>query len=189
MLAGKKKKKKCNDGPEFLEDKLNPNQKPLPDPKNPDPSITDIIFHRKHSPSTGYQKVRGKRCAPKKWSEKETKLFYKGLEMFGTDFSLIETLFSQRNKKQLLRKFHKEKKRDPSIVQLTLERHGTNIEKKLAHYGLNLATSGDQFIIGEVGKLGQRNSRKVGELGFELSLEEISNSSFDSVDQVFIFLF
>merc|ERR1711976_239355 len=101
-------------------------------------TITDMIFYRKQSPSTGQQKVRGKRCAPKKWSDKETRLFYKGLEMFGTDFSLIETLFSTRNKKQLLRKYHKEKKKNPTIIQETLHKHGTNVEKKLAHYGLNL---------------------------------------------------
>jgi len=53
MLAGKKKKKKGNDGKEFLEDKLSSTIKLGPATKNADESIADMIFHRKHSPSTG----------------------------------------------------------------------------------------------------------------------------------------
>jgi len=45
-----------------------------------------------------------------KWTEQETRKFYRALEIFGTDFSLIAQLFPHRNRIQIKNKFLKEEK-------------------------------------------------------------------------------
>jgi len=45
-----------------------------------------------------------------KWTEQETKKFYRALELFGTDFSMIAQLFPMRNRMQIKNKFLKEEK-------------------------------------------------------------------------------
>ena len=44
----------------------------------------------------------------KKWSEDDTKLFYKGLEIFGLDFSFLEIILKPRTRIEIKKKFHKE---------------------------------------------------------------------------------
>lgn len=45
-----------------------------------------------------------------KWTEEETVRFYRALELFGTDFTLITKLFPNRNRNQIKNKFLKEEK-------------------------------------------------------------------------------
>jgi uncharacterized protein (DUF2132 family) len=45
-----------------------------------------------------------------KWTEEETTRFYRALELFGTDFTLITKLFPNRNRNQIKNKFLKEEK-------------------------------------------------------------------------------
>jgi hypothetical protein len=45
-----------------------------------------------------------------KWTEEETQKFYRALEIFGTDFSLICKLFPTRNRNQIKNKFLKEER-------------------------------------------------------------------------------
>jgi len=52
----------------------------------------------------------------KKWTEKETKKFYRALELFGTDFSMIAQLFPTRNRNQMKHKFLREEKQNPEKV-------------------------------------------------------------------------
>ena len=45
----------------------------------------------------------------KKWTEEENKLFYKAIELFGLDFSMIEIILKKRSREEIKRKFLKEK--------------------------------------------------------------------------------
>ena len=45
----------------------------------------------------------------KKWTEEENKLFYKAIELFGLDFSMIEIVLKKRTREEIKRKFLKEK--------------------------------------------------------------------------------
>lgn len=55
--------------------------------------------------------------ANKKWGDIETRLFYRALRVWGTDFGLISTLFHPyRSKKQIKAKYKKEERLDPGIV-------------------------------------------------------------------------
>ena len=46
----------------------------------------------------------------KKWTEEENKLFYKAIELFGLDFSMIEIILKKRSREEIKRKFLKEKR-------------------------------------------------------------------------------
>ena len=46
----------------------------------------------------------------KKWTDEENKLFYKAIELFGLDFSMIEIVLKKRTRAEIKRKFLKEKK-------------------------------------------------------------------------------
>lgn len=43
-----------------------------------------------------------------RWSQKETQLFYKALELCGLDFTLISKLFVEKSRKQVKKKYMKE---------------------------------------------------------------------------------
>ena len=51
-----------------------------------------------------------------KWTEEETKRFYKAIEIFGADFSMIAKLFPTRNRDQIKNKFRKEEKVNVKIM-------------------------------------------------------------------------
>jgi hypothetical protein len=56
-----------------------------------------------------------------KWSEEETEFFYKALEFFGTDFSLLEIILKPRNRNQIKNKFHKEERINKEKVENSLK--------------------------------------------------------------------
>jgi len=62
------------------------------------------------------EKKRGRRKKEKseKWSQEETDKFYKALQIFGTDFSIIAKLLPGRTRKQIKNKFNREEK-DPDL--------------------------------------------------------------------------
>ncbi len=70
------------------------------------------------------------RKKPLKWSDQDTKTFYKCLEVFGTDFSMIKEVLTHMTQRQVVRKFHKEKKRNPAFVDAALQLHETNLISK-----------------------------------------------------------
>jgi len=70
------------------------------------------------------------RKKPLKWSEQDTKTFYKCLEVFGTDFAMIRKVLSHLSQRQLARKFHKEKKRNPEFIEAALQQHQSNLISK-----------------------------------------------------------
>ena len=53
----------------------------------------------------------------KKWTEEENKLFYKALELFGLDFSMIEIVLKKRKREEIKRKFLKEKKENYNEIE------------------------------------------------------------------------
>lgn len=58
-----------------------------------------------------------------KWKDKDTRLFFKALSLFGTDFSMISLLFKGRDRSQLINKYHKEERDDPTRVEHALRIH------------------------------------------------------------------
>ena len=68
-----------------------------------------------------------------KWKEKDTRLFYKALSLFGTDFSMVALLFRGRDRSQLINKYHKEERDDPEKVEAALRLHRQGGSKVLRH--------------------------------------------------------
>jgi len=60
------------------------------------------------------------RTPSEKWTTEETDVFYQALRQYGTDFSLFERLFPNRNRRQLKNKFKKEEKEHPQRVEYAL---------------------------------------------------------------------
>jgi hypothetical protein len=52
-----------------------------------------------------------------RWDDEQTELFYKGLRMFGTDFSMIANLFPDWDRRQIKLKFIIEERADPDRVR------------------------------------------------------------------------
>lgn len=52
----------------------------------------------------------------KKWTERETAKFYKALGMIGTDFTMIQKLFSHRSRDEIKRKFKREEKLNQALI-------------------------------------------------------------------------
>jgi len=67
-----------------------------------------------------------------KWTEPETKKFYRALELFGTDFSLIAQLFPNRNRMQIKNKFLKEEKTYPKKIDDIFYKKDKTASKVLA---------------------------------------------------------
>jgi hypothetical protein len=61
-----------------------------------------------------------------KWEKDETEKFFRGLELFGMDFSMIAILFPKRNRDQIKNKFHKEERVNPDGIDAALK---TNANK------------------------------------------------------------
>lgn len=56
----------------------------------------------------------------KKWTKRETAKFYKALSMIGTDFTMIQRLFSHRNRDEIKRKFKREEKLNQALIDKIL---------------------------------------------------------------------
>lgn len=62
-----------------------------------------------------------KRAKAEKWSASDTEKFFNALQQFGTDFSLIEKLFTNRSRRQIKSKFKKEEANNRVRVELALK--------------------------------------------------------------------
>ena len=62
----------------------------------------------------------GKRSKTESWDDELTDLFYRGLRMFGTDFSIISKMFPGRSRHQIKLKFNNEERRHPERIKETL---------------------------------------------------------------------
>ncbi len=76
--------------------------------------VTEGIY-----PTATYASFLNRRPTPI-WSMEETKLFYTCLQRCGTEFSVMQTFFPNRTRKQLKRKFYKEEREHPLLVQKAL---------------------------------------------------------------------
>jgi hypothetical protein len=104
-----------------------------------------------------------------KWTADETRKFYKAIEIFGADFSLIAQLFPTRNRDQIKNKFRKEEK--------------TNIQKVDEAFKKNY-TLGKRSLMDRIRNFTQAvNADEVPEIGGFAQLErQFSNTSTDSMD-------
>lgn len=55
-----------------------------------------------------------------KWTKEETILFYRGLSLCGTDFTLLEKIFTDKTRKQIKNKFTNEEKSQPERITQAL---------------------------------------------------------------------
>ena len=62
------------------------------------------------------------------WSSKETLKFYRALSVVGTDFSMMESLFKNRNRQELKLKFKKEEKINNELIDRCLSQQGQYID-------------------------------------------------------------
>ena len=69
--------------------------------------------------------IKKKRVKSIKWSQGETDKFYKALQVFGTDFTMVTLLLPGRNRKQVMNKFHKEERVNLPKINLALNQTGT----------------------------------------------------------------
>eukprot|EP00934_Nitzschia_sp_Nitz4_P002392 Nitzschia sp. Nitz4//scaffold21_size171442//147204//148820//NITZ4_002188-RA/size171442-augustus-gene-0.194-mRNA-1//1//CDS//3329542492//2387//frame0 len=60
------------------------------------------------------------RKGAQRWSLDDTKKFYEGLRMLGTDFCSMEALFENRGRRQLKRKYQQEMIKNPTLVEMAL---------------------------------------------------------------------
>ena len=56
-----------------------------------------------------------------RWGLEETRSFYKALRQVGTEFSLMQSFFPGRTRKQLKAKFQKEERAHPELVKKALD--------------------------------------------------------------------
>ena len=89
---------------------------------------------------------------PKRWSAKETRLFYRGLTLFGTDFSAIASMMLTKSRDQIINKYRKEEKTNSRKIDLALHKH--KVSDKRIHGRF------DDIFLGESEKLSKsrRNS-------------------------------
>jgi transcription factor TFIIIB component B'' len=57
---------------------------------------------------------------PNIWTAEETVLFYRGLEMFGTDFEIIAQMFPGKQRRSVKLKFNREERHNPKLVDAAL---------------------------------------------------------------------
>lgn len=74
------------------------------------------------------------RSYSQKWTPEESKLFFRALSLFGTDFSMITLMFQGRNRSQIINKFHKEEKERPEKIEQALMSHKNCNSRLLSRY-------------------------------------------------------
>lgn len=74
------------------------------------------------------------RTYSQKWTISETKLFFRALGLFGTDFSMITLMFQGRTRSQIINKFHKEEKEHADLIEKALMSHKKCDSKLLTRY-------------------------------------------------------
>ncbi|CAI2374002.1 unnamed protein product [Moneuplotes crassus] len=86
-----------------------------------DPKYFKVINDDEYSTSNAL--IYPKKSKTKKWSEEETDFFFKSVEEWGTDFTMIESKFNgTRSRAQIKNKFKKEEKVNPEKVDAAFAR-------------------------------------------------------------------
>lgn len=84
--------------------------------------LTEEDSNSKNSSFSHYSRVEpGKTTI--KWDEHEIAQFYKGLEIFGTDFSMLKELIPTKSRKQIKLKFRKEEKCNLRKIEESLSKN------------------------------------------------------------------
>jgi len=115
----------------------------------------------------------------KHWNSEETRKFYKGLEIFGSDFSMIAKLFADRDRLQIKNKLRKEEKQHPKKVEDAFKKHEVSNRKHIlshisdfTHKAIKKEPSSDLQILDSLPTFNFENSRN----------RSFSNCSLDSMD-------
>eukprot|EP00347_Sterkiella_histriomuscorum_P011109 403373722 len=89
-----------------------------------------------------------KRQPAEKWKPEETKKFYMALQIFGTDFSLIEKVFNQeRSREQIKNKFRKEERKNKKFIDdLLNNKERINLKDFEEQFGKTDLGIGDDFV-------------------------------------------
>ena len=89
-----------------------------------------------NKPKDGDNKWKRRKEKSEKWHPEETEKFYKALQIFGTDFSIISKLLPGRTRKQIKNKFNKEEHENSDKIDLILKQAGTyTLEEFQKSYG------------------------------------------------------
>jgi hypothetical protein len=125
-----------------------------------------------------------------KWTDEETRKFYKALTIFGPDFSMIAKMFKDRDRNQVKNKFHKEERQNPAKIDAAFKRQRKYNAKTLTDQvsGFKALTNGDVNLSTDgLESRGRQTSVRShgGELDVLPSLPRYQsrNSSIDSMDQ------
>ncbi|XP_064107622.1 uncharacterized protein LOC135216343 isoform X2 [Macrobrachium nipponense] len=89
--------------------------------KNRDEILSKAEVVEESNDTAHYGKWNKKRRRSCEWTLKETARFYKALSTVGTDFSLMETLFTWRSRAELKTKFKKEERTNRELVDRALK--------------------------------------------------------------------
>lgn len=113
-----------------------------------------------------------------KWTPEETKKFYKAIEIFGADFSLIAKLFPTRNRDQIKNKFNKEEKVNVAKMNEAFKRNTVLAKRSIMDRIRNFSTTleFDQPAIATADEF----DLEVG--GIKALERQYSNTSTDSMD-------
>eukprot|EP00826_Nyctotherus_ovalis_P027195 TRINITY_DN2121_c0_g1_i18.p2 TRINITY_DN2121_c0_g1~~TRINITY_DN2121_c0_g1_i18.p2 ORF type:complete len:153 (+),score=55.37 TRINITY_DN2121_c0_g1_i18:200-658(+) len=112
------------------------------------------------------QKAKAKKVGREKaerWLEEETEKFYRALQIFGTDFSVIERLMPGRSRKQIKSKFNKEEKANPERIDMVLKQTGSyTLEDFEKCYGkIDGTTNNDnEFVEEKMGKVARSSENE-----------------------------
>ncbi len=74
-----------------------------------------VVFESSNQSSTNYGSW-GKKRKNVDWTNRETMRFYKALSVFGTDFSMMESVFKRRSRHDLKMKFKREERSNRGLV-------------------------------------------------------------------------
>lgn len=90
-------------------------------------SLSQTQSRERESVSTKQcQRVKRVKKNTAKWTVRETKLFYRALEIYGLEFHFMAQVFPNKDSKQLLKKYHKEFKKNQAAVEDSMKTHERN---------------------------------------------------------------
>ena len=67
--------------------------------------------------------ITGTQTISRRWTEREVRLLYRGLDLFGADFSLISNTIPTKTRAQIISKFHKEERKNQRRIECALQKH------------------------------------------------------------------
>jgi len=90
-------------------------------PRKRDRQLSDDAYMLETFNMPDYIKRPRRQTKRVKWNEKTTEYFYSALKICGPNMSLIQQHLPQFTKRQLLLKYHHERRKDPIAIELAVE--------------------------------------------------------------------